>query len=251
MIIFIIPAYNEEKNIGTLLSKMKEKMKQSSVPYRIIIVNDGSKDLTLNKIGSFKDSMPITVISHLTNLGVGQVFRSGFSEALKIAGEEDVIITKEADNTSDLAILETMVSRINDGFDVVLASCFAKEGKVVNTTIFRKMLSFGCNTLLKFFFSVPEVNTYSSFYRAYRASSLKKAFSIYGEGLIEEKGFVCMAEMLIKFNRIKLKITEIPMVLKCDLRKDKSKMNRAKTIYGYLRMISREKLKNYFNRKSR
>lgn len=240
MIIFVIPAYNEEKNIEVLLQRTRDKMKELSREFRIIIVDDGSKDSTVKKIKLFQDELSIKIITHPQNRGVGEVFKTGFREALSLTDDNDIIITKEADNTSDLSILNKMISRIEEGNDLVLASCFAKEGRVQGTTIFRKILSFSCNALLKLFFSIPNVNTYSSFYRAYKVSTLRRGFKFYKGNLIEEKGFVCMAEMLIKLNRLPIKIAEVPMVLKCNLRPDESKMHRSKTIMGYFRMIKRE-----------
>ena len=66
-----------------------------------------------------------------------------------------------------------------------------------------------------------------------------------GGGLIEEKGFICMAELLIKLSRISVNISEVPLVLRYDLKEGKSKMKITKTILQYLLFILKAKLKPY------
>jgi len=235
MYIFIIPAYNEERNIGLLLNKMKEKM--DGKEYLIIIVNDGSKDNTKMIAESFKDKMPIKIVDHKINKGVGEVFRSGFKEALKDARDDDIIITKEADNTSDLAIFDNMVESISSGADLVLASCYAPGGRVLGTSLYRKILSWGANQLVKLIVPIKGIHTFSSFYRAHRGKFLKDIYAIYGEQMIEEDGFVCMVELLIKYGRLKPKVVEIPMILDGTIREGKSKMKTKKTIIAYFKLF--------------
>ena len=240
MVIFIIPARNEEENISQLFSNLMAKTGKLGIDYRIILISDGSTDSTLKIAQGFKDKIPLEIIDFPIGKGVGEVFKVGFSRALKIAGDDDIIVTKEADNTSDLDILETMLKEVKNGNDLVLASCYAPGGKVVGTTLDRVILSSAANLLLKLFFPIKGVNTYSSFYRAYRAGMLKKAFYAYDNRLIEYKGFICMVELLINLNRLPIRIKEVPMILRCDFRKGKSKMNKSKTLLSYFSLIGKE-----------
>lgn len=240
MIFFIIPAYNEVKNMQQLIESVSKKMDEIGRPYKLVVINDGSTDGTKELVESYAKRFPITLINHDTNKNVGQVFRTGFGYVLSQAGPDDIIVTKEADNTGDLGILPTILKSIEGGSDFVLASCYAKGGKIIGTTADRRLLSFVANALLKICFPMRGINTYSSFYRAYRAKSLKMAFEAYGGRLIEEPGFVCMVEMLVKLRWLPVKITEVPMVLRCDLRKGASKMNKTQTMAAYLRLIFKE-----------
>lgn len=240
MVYFIIPAYNEEKNLPLLFKNTKAAMDELGVPFTIYIMNDGSKDKTSELCKEFSATVPLREVRFETNMGVGNAFKRGFEEAFKVIKTGDIIVTKEADNTSDPDILRKMIELIRSGYDIVLASCFAKEGAVENSTIDRHILSFGANMMLKLAFPIRGVNTYSSFYRAYDAKRLKMAFEAYAGHMIEEKGFVCMVEMLVKLSRLPLKITEEPMVLKCDMREGQSKMRRSRTIVGYLQFIKKQ-----------
>lgn len=238
MIIIAIPAYNEEGNIGSLLERIAA-LGNNPAEYRVLVVNDGSTDNTANVIKSFQNRMPITVLNHETNLGVGQAFRTAFAAVCEMAGPEDIIVTMEADNTSDLVTLKDMISQVEQGGDVVLASCYAKGGGVVGSNIYRISLSKAANLLLRFFYPIG-VRTYSSFYRAYRASALRRVTELYGEHFIEEPGFVCMVEVLVKLHRLGLNIAEVPMILDGRQRAGLSKMRVTHTILGYFNFIIRD-----------
>lgn len=241
MILFITPVYNEEKNIAELLVNMKNKMSDLGYNYKIIIVNDGSTDDTVRIIKSYNSHIPVYLHEYYPNQGVGRAFLEGFRIALSLAQEDDIIVTQEGDNTSDLSILPEMINKINQGFDIVLASCYAPRGGIVGSSFYRLLFSKAANALLKVFFPIKEVRTFSSFYRVYRASSLKDIFCQYGDSMIERRGFECMVEFLIKLKRWgHLKISEVPMLLDTTKRKDKSKMHVFKTIRGYLLIIFKE-----------
>ncbi len=241
MIIFVTATYNEQKNIGRLLQRTKEKAEGQGLDYKIIVVNDGSTDDTERVVKSLMERIPLYLHSYYPNKGAGEAFRLGFRKALEIGEAGDIIVTKEADNTSDLGTLAELISKIRDGYDVALASCFAKGGRILGVSPLRLILSRGANILLKVFFPIKDVNTYTSFYRAYRYEALKEIFDIYGDALIEESGFECMPELLIKFSRnVKFKIAEVPTILDVNKRIGKSKMRIFKTIKGVLRIILRE-----------
>lgn len=240
MIIFIIPAYNEDKNLERLLRNTKEKMERDGFDYKILIINDGSSDRTKEIAESMKNEMPIEIYSHYPNRGVGEVFRRGFDIALNIAKDDDVIVTKEADNTSDLGIINKLIEQLDNGYEISLASCYAKGGGIEGTTFIRMIMSRTANTMLKIFFPIG-ISTYSSFYRAYSAGALKNLFKKYNGELLEEDSFECMVSFLIKLKRYgNLNIGEVPMILKGNRREGKSKMKVFRTIFGFLRVIYKE-----------
>lgn len=240
MIFIAIPAYNEADNIGLLLERILA-LGYAPSDYQVIVINDGSTDGMLGVISTFCARMPVTVVSHEANRGVGQVFRTAFAAVLERAQSADILVTMEADNTSDLGILKKMIGEVERGSDVVLASAYAAGGGIEGSNFVRHGLSMGANVLLKLAFPIG-INTYSSFYRAYRMEVLRRAQRAYGDRLIEEAGFVCMAEVAVKLNRLGFRLTEVPMVLKTDLRRGKSKMKVLRTIWGYLRFIGRDVL---------
>lgn len=237
MLRFVVPAYNEEKNIESLIENTKKFVQARNHEYQIIVINDGSTDRTMQILKNLQNDAPIVILDQVVNKGVGEAFKRGLSYIAGTAGDEDIVISKEADNTSDLVILDDMLKKISEGYDLVLASCYMPGGGVSGTSMYRKILSSAANLLLKATASLKNVHTYSSFYRAYRARLIKRAYEIYGDDLIEEKGFSCMVELLLKLANLNIKIAEVPMVLRGDLRIGRSKMKTLETIGGYIRLI--------------
>jgi len=233
MIYFIIPAYNEAPNLPDLLSSILAWSRARNEVCHLIAVDDGSSDATAEILQTFR-GLPVTLVRHPVNLGVNEVFRSGFQawSHLPSAGT-DLVVTIEADNTSELEILDAMMARARSGDDVVLASCYAPAGEVVGTTPFRRALSLCANTLLRCTPGMPTVYTFSSFYRVHRAPFLEYAMRAYGARFIEEQGYVCVVEILLKFGLLKARISEVPLRLDGKRRKGASKMKILRTIRGY------------------
>ena len=108
-----IPAYNEEKNIASIILKLKK------ITEEIIVCNDGSSDLT----GPIAEQMGATVVNHQKNLGYGAAIRTIFEKARD--SDADVLITFDADGqhrTEDIQIVLQPI--INNEADIVIGSRF-------------------------------------------------------------------------------------------------------------------------------
>jgi len=237
MIHFVLPVYNEASNLPELLSSLREWAQSRHESCRLIAVDDGSIDASAQILLEFQ-GLPLTLIRHGTNRGVAQVFRSALCAWRECgAGSHDLLVTLEADNTSSLDILDSMVHLARGGYDVVLASCYAPGGQVVGTNLLRKTLSFCANLILRCTPGMPKVDTFSSFYRVHRAPFVARSLGAYGDNLIQEQGFVCVVEMLLKFGLLGAHIAEVPLRLDGSRRKDASKMKVIRTIRGYLQLF--------------
>src|SRR3989339_772771 len=76
----IIPAYNEEKNIYNTLSDLRKELKLLEYPTEIIVVDDGSKDRTLEKAKKARDPS-IRVLSYGQNHGKGYALSYGVNHS--------------------------------------------------------------------------------------------------------------------------------------------------------------------------
>lgn len=235
---FLIPAFNEAENLVFLFSNIRRISRYLECDYHVILVNDGSTDDTADKARGFREQIPLTLISFEQNKGPGAAFLAAFKKALEISDPQDLLVTIEADNTSDLCILGKMREQLNRGSDLALASVYG-AGKVVGAPLIRRILSYFANSLLRYTLGLRKINTFSSFFRMYRRTLVKRAFDIYGDDLITEPGFVCMVEMLIKFNLMDAKISEAPMLLDSNIRVGDSKMKIMKTTKSYFRVMGR------------
>ena len=181
------------------------------------------------------------VLGDGSNHGPGFSFNRGFEWILENATNHDAkIVTIEADNTSDLAILPNMLGISDLGYDLVLASVYAQGGGFDKTSFLRKLLSSIANLFLRFAFDI-KVQTLSSFYRVYDLALLRTIKSKYSI-VIEDSGFLCMIEILLKAIYVDAKIMEVPMVLYSERRKGKSKMKLFKTSWSYIKFLFTNKL---------
>ena len=234
---FVIPAYNEEENLDFLITNIDKFMHFFGYDYHIFLVNDGSTDNTAIVAQNYKnDGIPLTLLNHKENYGPGRAFKTGFGAALNVASDSDIIVTIEADNTSDLCVLNRMLEQCKRGNDLVLASVYG-EGAIVGAPLHRKIFSHCCNIILQIIFRIKGVNTFTSFFRVYRASMLKEAMDIYKDKLIEEGGFICMLELLVKLHKLGYQITQVPMLLDFRIRMGNSKMKSVRNIKDTLRFI--------------
>ncbi|MCO6494652.1 MAG: glycosyltransferase [Bacteroidetes bacterium] len=235
MIYTLIPVYNELENLPELAKTLFGALANKDVTF--VFVDDGSSDGTPDKIKELWQGKNVHVLQNPGNQGPGYSFNSGFNfilDELK-AKPQDMVITFEGDNTSDITILPIMVDLYNHGFNLILASPYAQGGGFDETNFVRKLTSFTANLLLRLWFDV-KVLTLSSFYRIYSVQLLTDIRNKYGV-LIKEKGFISKVEILVKAIRIKAKIIEVPMTLHSKKRKGKSKMKVMKTMMSYLRFF--------------
>ncbi len=238
MLFVVLPAYNEEQAIPPLFDGLRAAL-SPPLESTIIVVDDGSLDGTVSAVQANSEGLNVILVQHEVNKGLGMALKTGLTKASAICGQDDIIVTMDADNTHDPMLIPRMVATLRSGYDVVIASRYAAGGEEVGLSYRRRIFSRGASLLLQLFFPISGARDYTCGYRAYHAGLLKRAFDTYGEGFIEERGFTCMAEILIKLARLKARVIEVPLVLRYDLKTGKSKMKAFRTIGRYLVLMAR------------
>ena len=130
-----------------------------------------------------------------------------------------------------------MVQKILEGHDVVIASRFRKGARVIGLSWVRKSLSVGASLMMRIVFPMKNVRDYTCGFRAYRAELLRKAFKEYGETFIDQRGFQCMSDILIKLRRFNPIAGEVPMILRYDFKRGSSSMKVGQTVVQTLRLM--------------
>lgn len=207
-----------------------------------LFVDDCSTDGTVEVIHeSFKHSA-YHVIGKDKNAGPGDSFSKGFHWILdRSKSDDDLVVTMEGDNTADLATLPKMITISQLGYDLVLASVYAQGGDLEKTNLYRKVLSFSANMLLRGILDL-KVSTISSFYRVYHKSLLKSIADKSEGRIIDESGFICKVEVLVKAVKAGAKVIEVPTRLLSEKRQGVSKMKTWKTFIEYLVFVLRPSL---------
>lgn len=235
MLYFVIPVFNERDNLSLLKEEITNVLPEYEKTF--VFSDDGSTDGSAQLIEQLFSGFNAVVLGDGKNYGPGHAFDVAFEWVLArpSLSPSDLIVSIEADNTSDKNILPHMVAISNMGYSLVLASVYAQGGGFDQTSFLRKVLSLGANLMLRLGFDIS-VQTLTSFYRVYHVSLLQKVRSKYAK-LITERGFLCMLEILIKCIHTEAKIIEVPMVLDSKRRKGKSKMKLLKTTIDYLNLL--------------
>jgi dolichol-phosphate mannosyltransferase len=238
----IVPVLNEIDNLERLFAGFAEFADRfvERGELHLILVDDGSTDGTGERARELGAKLKLTLIRHEVNKGPGHAFASGFESLADSLGEQDWVVTMEGDNTSRHELLDQMLRRTAEGYDVVLASPYMYGGGIANTGLHRVFLSHAGNLFVKELLGIRGILTMSSFYRLYSADAIRRLQAVYGPGIVERAGFECMIELLMKMVFLKLRISEVPMVLDTALRAGHSKMKLLRTIMGYL-TLARQK----------
>lgn len=232
----MMPAYNEEQDLPVLLERIERAMSPWA-DYRVIVVDDGSKDRTAEIVRAAAQRMPAQLIQHPRNLGLGAAMRTGLTEA---AHGEGIVVTLDADNSQDPELIRSMVERIGQGFDVVIASRFQPGSQEIGVPPHRLMLSHLSSFGIRILAHYPGARDFTCGFRAYRVESIRKLIDTFGpEGFLRENGFSCMLEVLLNLRAIDARVSEVPLVLRYDLKVGASKMRILRTMWRYAVTMSR------------
>ncbi len=231
----MLPAFNEAAGLPALLEAVDRT--RAGARWRVVVVDDGSTDATAAVAREAAVRLPVTLLVHSENRGLGAAIRTGLEHACREATPDDVVVTMDADNTHAPEQIPSMVEAIRLGADIVIASRYLSGARQAGVPPHRVLLSASVGWLLRARFGLPGVRDYSCGYRAYRAALLQRALSAYGEGLVESRGFVVMTELLVKLAPMRPRITEVPLDLRYDRKIGASKMPASRTIAGYLRLV--------------
>src|SRR5437762_11110978 len=110
----VLPAHNEEPNIRTVVEEAKEVLPTAFTNYEVIVVNDGSKDRTLEIAQEMASEDPhVRVVNHPINRGYGAALTSGFN-----AAEGDYIMFMDSDRQFDINDIHRLTPYVED-YDIV------------------------------------------------------------------------------------------------------------------------------------
>ena len=231
-VVVILPAYNEASRLEALLDRIRAAMGEQ--PYRIVAVDDGSRDATAAILQRRSSDLPIVTITHAVNRGLAETLFDGLRWVADHCGDDDVAIMMDADDTHDPRYIAELVAKIRVGYDVVIASRF-RGITVVGVPAHRRLFSYAVFVLLRVLMPIPGVRDYACGYRAVRARLVRQAVQHFGEQLLELRqwGFICTAELLWKLSTLGARCTEVPFELRYDLKESPSRMRALRTIAGY------------------
>ena len=217
-----IPAFNEEKNVGSMIIQLLKTVDT------VIVCNDGSTDNT----GIIAKNMGAIVVNHERNLGYGAGIKSLFLKARELG--IDVLVTLDADGQHRAEDVDAVLEPIRKHeSDIVIGSRFLDQNQQQIPSYRKagiKIITKLANTTLD-----KTITDSQSGFRAYNAKVLSEIIPL-------EHGMGVSNEILIKANRKGFTISEVPIVVSYD--GDTSTHNPvshgASVIFSTLKIISIE-----------
>lgn len=207
MFTVIVPAYNEERNIGNFLGELTKKAKN------IIVVDDGSTDKTYAVAKKFD----VQVIRHKTNKGKSQAVITG----LKAARSEAVVLI-DADNQLSPEYIPAFVKEL-EKCDLVIGNRFLAGVRFPFTRFLANLIIVKLISL-----KIPEVGDPLNGLRALRKSKFKD---------LEGDGFRIDLDMLFKAKRKNLRIHQIPVAADYSIQKGMSPSDYIKKTFRYAQIL--------------
>ena len=155
MITIVIPTINEEKNISETLYKIMntEELKKA----QIIIVDDGSKDQTINKVNTFKNKMNIKIIENNMKLGLGFALKKGFN-----AAKFPYVLFLDADLSVTINDILKLI-RYRKKNTIIIGSRYLKSSRIVGANYIKIKISYFLNFLISKFYNLGIIDISHSF----------------------------------------------------------------------------------------
>lgn len=193
----IIPAYNEEKTIATVLSALLREVPNL---YEAIVVDDGSKDSTAQIVDEFCQEVPrVRLIRQPRNMGKTAALRAGFA-----ASTGDIVIVQDADMEYDPVDIPGLIEPIEKGkADVVFGSRFLTR-RASRILYFRHYMANQFLTFLSNLFTDLNFTDVETGYKAFRGEIIRNM-------IIETHGFGFEIEVTAKVAKLKCRVYEVPI----------------------------------------
>ena len=224
----VIPCFNERTALAYLANTLKSVRTLLEQDYIVSFVfvddasSDGSWDLMNRLFGEWKNCR---LVQHPQNLGVAAAILTGIRHATT-----EIVCSMDCDCTYDPHELMQMIPHLQEDVDLVTASPYHEDGRVMNVPKWRLTLSKGASWLYGKILR-HKLATYTSCFRVYRRSKVVDL-------QLKEFGYLGVVETLALLDLRGASIREFPTTLHVRIL-GYSKMKVAKTIVGHLRNLWR------------
>jgi dolichol-phosphate mannosyltransferase len=165
----VIPAYNEEESITETLQSIYAKLHAANIPNEILVVNDNSKDGTLQVLEALSKDIPTLV--YYTNPGP-----NGFGLAIRYGLERftgDCVALMMADLSDSPDDLVAFYNKMVEGnYDCVFGSRFIRGGKIYDYPKHKLLLNRVVNNAARIIFRIP-YNDFTNAFKLYKKETIK------------------------------------------------------------------------------
>jgi dolichol-phosphate mannosyltransferase len=234
----IIPTFNEKENIEAIIRAVFSL----TVPFEVLIVDDGSPDGTADIVRDLQKEFPhsLHLIERRGKLGLGTAYIAGFKYAIE--HKYDYIFEMDADFSHNPLDLEKLYhSCAVEGYDVSVGSRYVIGVNVVNWPITRVLMSFFASKYVKFITGMP-VNDATAGFKCYKREVLESI----DLDRIKFIGYAFQIEMKFTAWKSGFKLKEVPIIF-TDRTKGQSKMSKGIIKEAFLGVI-KMKFNSFFKK---
>ena len=189
----VLPAYNEEENVGQAVRSVLEVMGSITSDYEVIVVDDGSRDRTSEVVEELAENHPqVHLVRHEVNQGYGGALNSGFQAATR-----ELIFFTSSDNQYDVAEIKKLLPYIETA-ELVIGYRADRQDPFI-----RRVFAWGWTTLVNLLFG-------------YLSRDIDCAFKLFRREVIHQvpitsKGAMIDTEFLAGAKRKGFGIVEVPV----------------------------------------
>jgi dolichyl-phosphate beta-glucosyltransferase len=196
----VIPAYNEAARLPPSAEKILEYLRGTGRSYELIVVDDGSKDSTVETVEAMnKAGAGVRLVRHPVNLGKGAAVRSGV-----LASTGELVLFTDADLSTPIEDAELLIAALRDGADVAFGSRAINRGLIeVHQPLYRESMGRVFNLFVQALL-LPGLHDTQCGFKAFRGAVGRSLFEA-----TESTGFDFDPEVLYRARRRGLVIREI------------------------------------------
>lgn len=228
----VVPCYNEEAGLHQFFSQARQLAKSLSGRYALefLFVDDGSTDGTFQMLSDFKKAfsrpkkcISVVICRHPVNKNLGAALKTAFKHV-----KGGLIATVDADCTYSLDYIPKLLSLLDEGTDIALASPYHPAGASDIKPAYRLFLSKAISRIYSVL-TGSNIYTFTAIFRVYRRKVIENVKP-------RSDGFLAVTEMLVFALRKGYRAKEFPATL--TVRKyGKSKMKIFSTIRDHFLLV--------------
>lgn len=204
----IIPTYNEARRLPQTLIDIDFRLQNANFTYEIIVVDDGSKDATIEVAEKFSKMIKnLRFIENEKNKGKGGVVKQGMLQA-----KGHVRLFTDADNSTSIDQFNKMIDYFKQGYQVVIGSRDIKGAKLEPAQAFYKRWLGNIGNLIIQILVLPGLKDTQCGFKAFSEEAAQRIFP-----LIKINRWAFDIEVLALAKALGYKIKEIPVIWKNDL----------------------------------
>jgi dolichol-phosphate mannosyltransferase len=215
-VVNIIPTYNEKENVGIMLEALlKIEKEHPQYQFLHLVADDNSPDGTAKIVEKYQKKYPQIKLITGPKKGLGHALLRSYRYAVEDL-EAEAIIPNDADLSFDPHKIPDLLKKIDEGFDVVVASRHVGEGGTEGWSLFRKLNHWVSNIFFATYVAgIKEVKDHNGNFKAIRVKGVLDRVDF--DKLLEKikiRGFVIQTYILYELSKYTKKFTEVPVIFK-------------------------------------